>query len=102
MNPVGTIIGGVLGTIFGLYSGFQQKKAADRQRKLMEKQFDLQKTQMELEEQQRTQLNQKEVDVDGLLKSETSSPFDESILQGAKSFTTSKNPLYKKNKLLGG
>lgn len=96
------IVGGILGAATGLYQGYQQKRALDRQERLAKQQFELQKQQMEQEEQARNKMNQKEVDIEGLLDDNTSYGLGETILSGANYFKQLKNPLNKKSGLLGG
>ena len=99
---IGAIIGGILGLAGGLFQGYQTKRANDAQMNLAKQQFELQKKQAQEEEQARNKLNQKEVDVEGLLSDNTASGLGENVLAGLGSFNANKNTLNKKNTLLGG
>ena len=96
------ILGGILGSTMGFLTGYQTKRSNDAQKELAERQFELQKRQAQEEEQARNKLNQKEVDVEGLLSDNTATGLGENILSGLGSFNSNKNTLNKKNNLLGG
>ena len=99
---LGAILGGILGLTSGLFQGYQTKRANDAQYSLAKKQYELQQKQAQEEEQARNKLNQKEVDVEGLLTENSYGGLGENILSGLGSFNATKNILNKKNNLLGG
>ena len=99
---IAAIIGGILGAGFGLWQGYEQKKAMKKQQQLAEKQFALQKQQFETEQQQYNKANQKEVDIEGLLSENSGAMLSETQLTGARGLTRNNNPLAKKSDLLGG
>lgn len=100
---ISSIIGGVLGAALGLYQGYQQKRANDRQLRLAQQQFELAKRQAAEEEQARNKADQKEVDVEGLLSESTATGLPATQLTGAKGLKpVVANPLAKKKNLLGG
>lgn len=99
---ISSIIGGVLGAALGLYQGYVQKKANDRQYKLAQQQFEMAKKQAQEEEQARNKADQKEVDVEGLLSDYSNANLSETQLTGARGLERKNNPLNKKNLLLGG
>ncbi len=96
-----SIIGGILGSVAGIFQGFLQKRQNDRQYKLAKQQFALAQQTAQEEEQARNKANQKQVDIEGLLEQNTSTDTG-TILSGNKGADRVKNPLNKKNDLLGG
>lgn len=99
---ISSIIGGVLGAALGLYQGYVQKRANDRQYKLAQQQYEMAKKQAQEEEQARNKANQKEVDIEGLLNDNTAVNLGETNLTGARGLKRNLNPLNKKITLLGG
>lgn len=99
MDP-SAIIGGVLGAMVGIYNGYQQKRAADRQYALAQQQYQLAQQQAIEEEQARNKANQKEADVEGLLEKNTSKQESDNLSRGLLK-PINLNPLNKKSGLLG-
>ena len=95
-----SIIGGILGSVAGIFQGFLQKRQNDRQYKLAKQQFALAQQTAQEEEQARNKANQKQVDIEGLLEQNTST--DTGTILSGNSADRVKNPLNKKNDLLGG
>lgn len=99
MDP-SAIIGGIVGAVVGIYNGYVQKRAADRQYSLAQQQYEMAKKQAELEEQERNKANQKEVDIEGLLSDSTEALPSDNLTRG-KLKPINANPLNKQSALLG-
>ena len=96
-----SILGALTGGVLGLYKGYEDKRAADRQEALAKEQAEAVKRQQQDEEQQRRKQQQNSPDASALLQSNTAGGLGSTSLTGAGGAALSPNRFGRGNTLLG-